>query len=221
MKSQNNKWALPAFLFLAAAVAIWMNLGKPARKVTTAPQEAMAERAAIGISQLLSGKGHVQLVSEKAESPAALEIEHVGHLQQAQEAQVRALKNTLKQKGRFTFSPDWFLLRDPLTMDPAWAPATFGNIVRDLPAGAALVSFVSLPPLSDEDVAAIRAKKILLVLVGQAPVEMKQLVENKTISLAVVYRQPIPPRPADKTESPQEWLTRVAEVLPAEKSATP
>lgn len=221
MKPKTNKWALPTFLFLAAAVAVWMNLDKPARKVTTAPHEAMAERAAIETSQLLSGKGHVRLVSEKAESPVALKAEHVGHLLQAQEAQVRAFKDVLNQKGQFTFAADSFLLRGPITMDPAWTHGAFGNIVRDLPSGAAVVSFVSLPPLSDEDVAAIRAKKIQLVVVGQAPAELNRLIQEKTVSRAIVYRQPVPPGPTDKTESPQEWLARVAEVLPAEKRTAP
>jgi hypothetical protein len=213
--------ALTTFLLLAAGVALWMNLRKPNRPVTTAPQEALAERAAIETSALLGGRGHVRLVSEKADSPSALQAEHVSHLLQAQVAQARAFKEALRQKGPFTLAEDWFLLRGPMTMDPAWTAGAFSNIVRDLPEGAAVVSFASLPPLSDEEVAVIRAKKIALVVVGQAPAELSRLLQDKTVRLAVVYRKSIPPNPADKKESPQEWLARVAEVLPATARPTP
>ncbi len=221
MKTENSKIGLIFVLFIAAGVAIWMNLGPAARKVTTAPHEAMAVRAANETAKLLGGKGHLRVITEKADSPAALGAEHVALLLKAAEAQVSAFKSVLKKGGDFTFASDWYLARGAMTMDPAWTPGAFGRILQDLPEGAAVVSFAQLPPFSDEDIATVRQKKIRVILVGQGTPDLQQQMARQIVQLAVVYRRPVPALDAGKTESPEEWVARVAEVLPAAKPATP
>ncbi|MST00864.1 MAG: hypothetical protein EXS29_06095 [Pedosphaera sp.] len=213
MKTENSNTGIIIALLLAAGVAIWMNMRPSARKVTTAPHQAMAVRAANETVQLLGNKGHLRVISEKAESPAALGAEHVGLLLKAVEAQVEAFKLALKKGGDFTFASDWHLARGAMTMDPEWPFGAFGKLLQDLPEGAAVVSFAQLPTFSDEEIATVRKKKIRIILVGQGTANLQQHLAQRVVQLAVVYRRPVPPLDAGKTESPEEWVERVSETL--------
>ncbi len=204
------------------AVALLLAVGcSSKRKTDTKPFQSLATKAATETAQLLEKQGHVLVICEQAESPQAMQAEHVAAVVKASAAQAEAFKSALAQQGKFTFTPEFHLARGVMTMDPAWPANALGKIIQDLPEGAAVVSFASLPPLGDSDQAALRSKKIRLVVVGQAPSDLRELLDSKSLSLAVVYRRPIPSAPEGKTESPEEWVARVAEVLPAAKPATP
>ncbi len=211
-----------AYLLLSVAATLLLAAGcSGKRKTDVKPFQSLATKAAMETAQLLGKQGRVLVVSERAESPQAMQAEHVGSIVKASAAQAEAFKSALTQQGAFTFAPDFHLIRGAMTMDITWPANALDKILPDLPEGAAIVSFASLPSLGDEGHAALRAKKIHLIVVGQAPKNLNELLDAKRVSLAVVFRQPIPPAPEGKTESPEEWVARVAEVLPAAKLAAP
>lgn len=211
MNKQTGSLSVVLLLFAVAGYLIWHNTRKEKLSENHKPYQSLAGLAAKEALAASGGTGTFIIVSEKADPSEKIVAQHVTMLLRNQESQIATFKQVVGKAG--TFLPDVKLVRGAMTMDPSWQPGVFNRAATSLPEGGCLVSFVMLPPFTAEDKKFIMQKKLRLVLVGQRVPNLEELLRDKTVSLAVVFKKPMPPAPEGKPESPEEWVSRTTEVL--------
>ena len=108
-------------------------------------------------------------------------------------------KKTLERKGNFTIvavekfrvPPTMFMALSSGSLVPPnvdWPAGKFANILTANQNADAIVSFVGLPPLPAENLAAINPKKIKIVVVSNRDPELSSLFQAGAIALAIVPR---------------------------------
>lgn len=190
---------------------LWRNTRPEKPKENHKPFQSFAALAARETAQLLGGSGKLVVVREAADPSEKIVAQQVAMIARKAESEVAAFKSTLG-KG-YTFLPDVKLLRGSSTLDPVWPAGTFERLAGSLPDGGAMVSFAILPAFSAQDKALIRSRNLRVIVVGQRVANIEALLQDKTVTLAVVFKRQFPVVVAGQAESPEEWLKRVVEVL--------
>ena len=182
-------------------------------RVNSKPAETRGAYAADEMMQIAGRGGPVVVVREVPGFGMSARSD-LGRFLSMISTEADAFKDRLKDKGKFTFLPDLELPRADGTARTQWPAGAFPQMLQRTPANAAIVMFC-LPPtqISEGEKAQLRGRPGKVVVVAGSETELKPLVEQRLIHLAVTSRVPIPPPPSNATETPMQWVTRVHTVL--------
>lgn len=187
--------------------------GPTSTRVNSKPAETRGAYAADELIQIAGQGGNVVVVRE-VPGFGITGSSDMGRFISMISAEAESFKDRLKDKGRFTFLPDLELPRADGTTRTQWPAGGFSKLLQTTPANAAIVLFC-LPPaqITEGERAQIRGRSGKLVVVAGSETEVRHLVEQRLVHLAITSRVPIPPPASSGSETPMQWVTRVHSVL--------
>ena len=171
---------------LAIAGCLFSLLHKPKEKgeqLATDTSEALGQRAAEEVAQLLGNKGQIAVVS----------LEIAPGQNPAFAAQMKVFNQTLKNHGvkiaAVKAMPGGMNM---LMLGQRLSPKDYGELLEQAPGADAIVSFVGPPNLSLDDLQKLQGHCPPLIVVGQFGVmkgaALPAMVEAKAVALAFVPR---------------------------------
>lgn len=187
--------------------------GPTSTRVNSKPAESRGAFAADEFMQVAGKSGSVVLVTE---TPGAmmLSTSDMGRFLGMIAAEVEAFKDRLEDGGKFTFLPELKLPRGDGATRTSWPSGAFTQLLQRTPPQAHIVAFCQFPAqLTDGEKTLLRSRPGKVMIAAGLESEMRPLVQEKLISLAVATRTPIPAPPTTNPESPTQWVRRVHVVL--------
>jgi hypothetical protein len=187
--------------------------GPTSTRINSKPAETRGAFAADELIQLAGSSGSVVVVRE-VPGFGVTGNSDMGRFISMISSEADSFKDRLKGKGRFSFLADVELPRADGTTRTQWPTGGLSKLLQSTPANATIVMFC-LPPaqISEGEKAQIRSRPGKIVIVAGSEPEVKPLIEQRLINLAVTSKVPIPAPPSTGSESPIQWVARVHTVL--------
>jgi hypothetical protein len=188
--------------------------GEPtSTRINSKPAETRGAYAADELIQIAGQSGSVVVVRE-VPGFGITGRSDMGRFISMISAEADSFKDRLKEKGRYTFLPDLELPRADGTTRTQWPAGGFSKLLQITPPNAAIVLFC-LPPaqITEGERAQIRGRSGKIVIAAGSETEVRPLVEQRLVNLAITSRVPIPPPTSSGSETPMQWVTRVHAVL--------
>lgn len=187
--------------------------GPTKTSVNSKPAETRGAFAADEVMQL-AGKAGSAVIVKEVPGPMMANNSDMARFLNMISSEAEAFKDRLQEKGKFTFLPDLELPRADGTARTQWPAGAFSQLLQRTPGNAAIVMFC-MPPaqLTEGEKAQLRSRPGKVVVVAGSETELKPMVEQRLIHLAVTSRVPIPPPPKNAAETPMQWVVRVHTVL--------
>lgn len=187
--------------------------GPTSTRINSKPAETRGAYAADELIQI-TGQGGSVLVVREVPGFGITGSSDMGRFIAMISDEADSFKNRLNDKGRFKFLPDLELPRADGTTRTQWPADGFSKLLQTSPAHAAIVLFC-LPPaqITEGEKAQIRGRSGKIVVVAGSETEVRPLVEQRLVNLAITSRVPIPPPASSGSEAPMQWVTRVHAVL--------
>ncbi len=169
---------------------------------------AMAEQAA----KVLNGKGKILIIAMETAKVPELKV------------QLREFEKRLQMLGKFSVDRKTLDTEDQAKykVGAGLSARRFLRTVKNHPEADALVSFVGVPRMSDDDFAQAEGFKKMpkfIAEVRQAE-KLKTLFDKKVIDAAIVSRFEFPAPGPEKARTAQEWFEKRYQVVTAANAAT-
>jgi hypothetical protein len=182
-------------------------------RVNSKPAETRGAYAADEMMQV-AGRGGTVVVVREVPGFGVSGNSDLGRFLSMISSEAEAFKDRLDDKGKFTFLPDLELPRADGTTRTQWPVGVFAQFLQKTPPSAAIVLFCQLPAqLTEAEKGQLRSRPGRVVVVAGSESEMRPLVEQRLVHLAVTSRVPIPPPAGNAPETPMQWVARVHVVL--------
>ena len=211
MKSNKSRVLLAVLLCPAAVFLCWWQFSS--RKVNLRPSAAAGEVIFGEVARLAGGNGNVVLVSrplKKGEPDANGE-------------RVTSFSDALRRQPAFKLTTEWAPPPPKAVMDlGAITPEQFLTAVDKNPEANVLVVFAGLPACSQDLAGKVNSRSLKMIAVcGYGPI-VRQWLESKALSLAVVPRFDDPPAGTPPPKTPKDWFDHEYQIItPADLAQLP
>lgn len=203
--------ALVSILVIAASViSIYLTQRRPTPKINMKPFEAVGEVTAEETVKLLSGRGRVLVIAYDADVPAM-------------KAPIDFFQNSLKSSPGITIAATETIKMDPME---AYGPEMMGlsadkffELVSKHSGVDAIVSFVGAPYFQDKDWSRLKQGLPKLVAVSTFGLQVKQLLQQRVVQVAIVPRFTPPEQPDKEPTTRREWFDKFYMVVTPENAA--
>jgi hypothetical protein len=160
--------------------------------------------------RLLGDRGKIVIV--------AMEFAKVPEMQ----SQVESFKAALQSSGGISVKQTYNLETDnqpKYGLGSGLSGRRYVRIVNKNVDAAAIVSFVGAPSLTDDEIAELKVKPVLIAE-ARSPSKLKPLFDKQVLNLAIVARFQFPTPVKGKPRTPRDWFDQRFQVVTAANAAS-
>lgn len=209
-----------SFVLMAALLAIFGSLislyyTQRGPGIELQPYKALGAVTAEETAKLLGGRGRVVVIGA--------DFGEYKNLVPMMDAKIKSFQKTLKRTGEMTLAAIEKVKIQPPSLARTgefMLPDQLAKVMEKNPRVDAIVSFVGLSPLANQDLSALKQNSVKLVVASGYDAAYKKLLQTRLIHLAILPRTENPPETAEKPRTLREWFDRDYETITPEKAAS-